>query len=104
LVATFAAKNPAIGKPAHVHAARHGRRLTVTWGAAFLAARYDVVVALSNGERLAYVPKGTARRITIGGVPSTVSARVQVIAIGTGGGHGPAAVTTLKTPKKHRHR
>jgi uncharacterized delta-60 repeat protein len=85
---------PRAGRPSPLAVSRHGK-VTVSWGPAANAARYLLVVSLSDGRRLVYPEPAVRRRVTIADVPLGDSGAISVTATTALGEIGPAATATL---------
>jgi hypothetical protein len=86
---------PRAGRPAFVHALRHGSRLAVSWGASPSAVRYTISIATDGGPSVSLTRDGRARGLTLTNVGAgTVT--VSVAGIGPLGEHGPAARTKVR--------
>ncbi len=85
---------PRAGRPSPLAVSRHGK-VTVSWGPAANAARYLLVVSLSDGRRLVYSEPARRRSVTIVDVPLDDSGRVSVTAVTALGETGPPSTTTL---------
>ncbi len=84
------------GRPKQLRARRSGSRLVVTWAPSGKATRYVLNVALPDGRVVATLPKGSARRATIAGVPKKGRVRVAIKGQFSDGTTGPPARVALR--------
>jgi hypothetical protein len=108
-VARFSAPNPTVGRPGRVRVRRSGTRAIVTWTAAALAKRYEVVTRSGDGGRMVLSPKPGARTVTVPQIAKGEGLIVGVTAISATGRRGKAGTARLagslqvgaqKKPKK----
>ena len=101
LVTSFVAPTPARpGRPSHLRVARRGGGLTVSWGTASGAARYAVVIALSDGRRVLLLTH--RHSVQVRQVGPTVSGSVRVLGLSAANARGSAA--TLRVSRLHPQR
>jgi hypothetical protein len=83
------------GRPAFVHAARHGSRLAVNWGASPNAVRYAISIVTDGGPSVTLTRDSRARGLTLTNVGAG-AVTASVAGIGPLGEHGPIARTNVR--------
>ena len=102
VVARFSAPSPKVGTARGLRVKRRGAKALVSWRPAFLAVRYDVVVARSDGSRAVVSPAKGKRTVSVR-LGKRQSLRVKVIGISTTGKRGRPARAKLAAPRKKTH-
>jgi hypothetical protein len=97
VVASYVAPGPPrAARPPHLRLARHGSRLSISWGAAANATRgYQVVMIASDGRRQLFERTSHQRSVTVTGFSSS-GAKVTVEGVGPDGRTGVPATAALK--------
>jgi hypothetical protein len=93
-VATYTApKPPKVGRAGKVELTRKGSKLVAGWRKAKGAARYDVVVALSDGRTLSLTSRNA--KVTISKVARTTTGAVEVVSVAADGRRAKPAKAKL---------
>jgi len=93
-VARFAARTPRPGRPRRARIRRRGAAVVVRFKRASGAVRHAVMVRVSDGRRLLYLPR-RRHRVLVGGVPRRMRVSVSVRGLDAAGRSGPARQARL---------
>jgi hypothetical protein len=100
-VASYTAPPPARpAKPKGLKVVRKGTRLTVSWKRVVGASRYRVVVKLTDGRSLLFLPSGKRTSATVPNVGKRLSASVSVRTERADGTAGATATFRLRAARK----
>ena len=102
-LASYSARNPAVGRPRRVKVTRKGSKATITWRRSPLAASYEAAVANpTTGGRNIFFPAKGKTTVVVPGVGRRDRLTVTVIAVSPAGRKSAPGRATLAAPKSKK--